>query len=215
MSKEQILDTIEEWVQERGAAYIADEDRVKYHDSPTSRKSDAVWVSLTLEQMARTITVTRLPSSMFCKKEDCLAVFQEQARVFERTIKCHDPVAKHLFNYYKEGSYEIEHEIILTICNAMAEEGMKAMLLTDMVILLGHVFVALKIPELHQIARNKLLRERLGEHGFVLKTDQYRVMYKGKKTNVVIMHGATASDIPTISLSFLHAMATLIANKLR
>lgn len=213
--RNKLLDVISQWVEEREGAYLAKENKVVYFDSPTGRKQDAVWISLSLAEMVRTIRATRLTADSYRITTDiCIEVFQELDRVYEYGVRSNVKTASYIFNYSAEAGYDLTEQAVELLAQTLHQNGLLALYVSEVVDTYNRILEALKLPRVGDVKRGELFRKHFTNVGYSYRVGEFRVMKDGKKTRALIYHGKKPADITTMA-SYRIMIANKVVGELR
>jgi len=209
------LDVIEQWVVERKAAYVIDVDKVVFFDSASGRKSDYAWVRLSLAQVARIISMTKLLPPEVAGVGDVVTVLQEQERMYERAVHSRGDVAKHIFNYTAEADVDVMHEVIHSMMRQFDSKGWNVLLYTDVTQVFNEILQSIKEPAIGSVTRNKLFMGVLVDSDYWLRLDRDRI-WKGKsKVQAVMKHSAYPRDLIEPTYQELQYVVRVVSGELR
>lgn len=211
-----LLDKVAEWIEEKGCAYLAKENKVVYFASPTGRKQDFQWITMNLSEMVRVIKATRLTPGHYPLSQDiCIRVFQEQARVYEFGVRSRAKTEPHIFNYSDEADYNMSEEVAELVAQTLYTEGYKALFVQEVANVYNRVLGYLKEPVVSPVVRNELFRKHFERMGYDYRIGAHRVFVEGTKVQAIIASGAKPKDLIHIDASQEATLVSRITGQLK
>ena len=198
----ELLDLCSQWIEERGAAYLAKEDEVVYYTSHTGRKSDFLWFKLTLAEAVRTIQATRLTVDSNLTKPTLLTAFQEVERVFEFGAKSRHKMDSRIFNYLEEAKQDMGDIVMSTIVDELVSNNVVAAKLDDVYELTFLICHKLE-HNMNLTDARELARKHFPIAGFEVRTGKYRPQVDGRKQPAVMLPHSRPRDIVHIDTKLL------------
>lgn len=196
MKDDALIDLAKGWIEERDGAYLAKENQIVYYTSHSGRKSDFVWVSLTVPEVIRIITATLLnpADSGALQHKHVLAAAQESDRVFEFGIRSQHESKKTVFNYTRQAHQDMGDLMMQTLAFEMDASGYRAFLYMEA----KSVYFAIE-EEMKTRTPDRVVTSLMHKHftavGYVVRVEQHRPEHKGKKKPAIMMPGTRPRQI--------------------
>ena len=211
-----LLDVVSAWIEEKGAAYLAKENKVVYFASPTGRKQDFEWVTMNLAEMLRVIKATRLTPGHYPLTQDiCLRVFQEHDRVYEFGVRTRAKTEKHIFNFSDEASYDMAEEVAELLAQTLYTGGFNALYVQEVAKVYDRIMNHLKERAVPPVERNDLFRKHFERMGYDYRIGAFRVQIDGTKQQAIIAAGAKPRDMVHLTMAEELVLVNRITGQLR
>ena len=210
------IDICSTYIEDRDAHYLAKEGCVVYYASLSGRKSDYVWLSLTVAEVLRIIKATRMnqEDAQYLKEHHLISAFQELDKVYEFAVKSKHEVSEGIFNYYEHSKYDLSEQIMDAIVKILTvRQGFYCLLMNDVELLVYETLDQLGVK-----AGKRELRDSMIKHfeiaGFETCVGSLRVMYKGAKARAFMKPMSKPKDLQELGPAFIGAVARDIKKEL-
>jgi hypothetical protein len=198
---DKLIDACIDWAANKGAAYLAKEDRIVFFESATTRKQDEMWHRLSPAQVVRIIKTTKLPydKQTLLKANHVIAAFQELGEIYDYGTESNVRVVETVFNYLERQDIPRDSQVMLAIAEELHQRGFHSLLYQDVIDVHRYSMDALGVNRVNSAVRKSYVHKYFPPLGYMLKIDNNRVMFKGKKKAVIMLSGKTIKSIQQMS----------------
>jgi hypothetical protein len=192
-----LIDLCKNWVEDKGAAYLAKENSLVYYASLTGRKSDYDWHSLSLTEAVRVIRYTMLSSDNYDKlsPNHLIAACQELERVYEFGIKSRFKTLPGVFNYLEESNTTLAEACMAQLVEELYSRGLAALYFKDATDIYAESLGLLKEEVPSASIRNEYMLKYFHRHGYTIRTGSLRVVKDNKKVQAIVQEGKKPADM--------------------
>jgi len=186
-NKDDLIDTCSAWLTARSAAYLCKEDQIVYYTSHTGRKTDFVWVRLSLPEAVRIIraTLQEATSPRLVTNVHLITAAQELDRVYEFGIKSPYKVDSRLFNYLAEAEQDLGDVAMELLAAEILAANYVGVFHAEVKDVFLKICKMLVIPGNYKTA-SPLILKHFQALGYEVRTDKHRPQLEGKKQPCIL-----------------------------
>lgn len=216
LKEDQLIDIVKSWIEDRDGAYLAKENQIVYYTSHSGRKSDFIWVSLSVPEVIRIITATLLnpADSGALQHKHVLAAAQESDRVFEFGIRSQHETNRNVFNFTRQAHQDMGDLMMQTLAFEMEASGYRAFLYMEAKSIFFTIEEELKTRTPDRVVTS-LMHKHFTAVGYQVRVEQHRPAHKGKKKPAIMMPGTRPRQIVELTDEMRGTVARKVVTALK
>ena len=195
MTKDEVLNTIQEWIIKKEASLIAQESKLYYFSSLTAREGDKQWHNMSLKEAADVIKYTLLDTDDKITTGMLVQSFQELGEVYEVAINSPHPAIEGVFNFGSKVALEPVELVSLEFILLLERKSVVGMPIEFVQTIHNAVYEKLNLKPPTRENRNKYLRKHGSIHKYTLRQGDQKPKVNGEEKTVIMKIGTKPRHI--------------------
>ena len=188
------LDTIENWLLSRNAAFLSKENVIVYYESPTGRINDFEWFEVTPTELCRILNIGYLSEETRVSIDDVIQVFQEQSRVFTMGVKSNYPTKEEYFNFNLEANADSRDTLVDALLRILCQSSVRVVKRETLVEILTKAVDKLDLSNYSPQLLNELVNKHASKYDYDIRFGTNKPLIKQQRRAALIQFGYKPAD---------------------